>query len=182
MTIFCASRFVPYKHHAVMIDLVHELVRRGLNFRLRLAGEGPLLETIKNQVAKYQLTNVVKFLGRLDHEKTCQEIADASMYMQLSSDHLTKVRGGSYIHAEGMGRSILEALTAGTFVVAGKGGALPEVVAPPYGLLIKIDDFHTMVDQVADILKMPLVKRPIGDRFCWSKVFKGYEALFDDME
>lgn len=182
LTIFCAARFVPYKHHAIMVNLAHELVLRGYSFTLRLAGDGPFLEEIKSQVAKYKLTSVIKFLGVLDNEKTCQEIADATIYMQLSGDHLTKVPGGSYIHSEGMGRSILEALTAGTFVIAGKGGALSEVVVPPYGLLVNLDHFHTMVDQVADILKAPLVKIPIGDKFCWSKVFKGYETLFNYME
>ncbi|WP_184891053.1 glycosyltransferase family 4 protein [Candidatus Cardinium hertigii] len=181
LTIFCAARFVPYKHHAIMVDVAYELVLRGYSFTLRLAGDGPLLEKIKRQVAAYKLTNVIKFLGVLDHAQICQEMVEASIYMQLSSDHLTKVPGGSYMHAEGMGRSILEALTAGTFVIAGQGGALSEIVVPPYGLLVDIADFHTMVDQVEAILNTPLVKRPIGDTFCWSKVFKGYETLFDGM-
>lgn len=62
-TIFCAARFVPYKNHALMIDLVRELILRKYNVNLRLAGDGPLLGQIKKQVAKYNLTKVIKFGG-----------------------------------------------------------------------------------------------------------------------
>lgn len=177
-TIFCAARFVPYKNHILMVDLARELLIKNYKFTLKLAGDGPLLETIKKQVDRYNLTSMIKFLGVLDNEKTCQEIARANIYMQLSGDYLTEVPGGSYIHSEGMGRSILEALTAGTFVVAGKSGALSEIVVSPYGLLVDIDDFYTMVHHFEDSFNKSLIKRPIGDKFCWSKVFKGYEPLF----
>lgn len=181
-TIFCAARFVPYKNHSLMISLVHELILRGYIFRLRLAGEGPLLEQIKEQVNKNNLNSVVEFLGVLENEKICEEIINADIYMQLSCDKITEVPGGSYIHSEGMGRSVLEALTAGTFIIAGNSGALPEIITANRGLLINLNNFQQMVDQVEQILKYPQVKKPLEDKFCWSKIFKGYEELFKNIQ
>ncbi|WP_342278575.1 glycosyltransferase family 4 protein [Candidatus Tisiphia endosymbiont of Myopa tessellatipennis] len=180
-TIFCAARFVPYKNHSLMISLVHELVLRGYSFKLRLAGEGSLLEQIKGLVDKNDLSSVVEFLGVLENEKICEEIINADIYMQLSCDKVTEVPGGSYIHSEGMGRSILEALTAGTFIIAGNSGALPEVITADRGLLVNFNDFQQIVNQVEQILKYPQVRKPLDDKFCWLKIFKGYEELFKDI-
>ncbi|WP_419234778.1 glycosyltransferase family 4 protein [Rickettsia endosymbiont of Nabis limbatus] len=177
-TIFCAARFVPYKNHSLMISLVHELVLRGYSFKVRLAGEGPLLAQVKKQVDKNNLNSIIEFLGVLENEKICEEIINADIYMQLSCDKVTEVPGGSYIHSEGMGRSILEALTAGTFVIAGNSGALPEIITSNNGLLLDFNDFQQIVNQVEQILKYPKVKKPLDDKFCWLKIFKGYEELF----
>jgi glycosyltransferase involved in cell wall biosynthesis len=175
LIIFCAARFVPYKNHARLINLFQNLRLRGHNLKLKLAGDGPLLEPIQELVIKLGLTPFVDFLGVLNNEKTCQEIAQANIYMQLSSDKITEVPGGSYVHSECMGRSILEALTAGTFVVAGKGGALGEVVTKERGLLVEIDQVEKMTDQIDELLKKPLNILPFHNEFCWSNIFRKYE-------
>lgn len=179
LTIFCAARFVPYKNHSLLLSVIHELILRGHDLRLRLAGDGPLLTQTQKQVQKYNLSSVVKFLGVLDNKQTCQEISQANLYMQLSADQVTEVPGGSYIHSEGMGRSILEALTAGTFVVAGRSGALPEVVSEEHGLLVDLDNLVQITDKMEEILKEPPPRLPISDNFSWANVFKRYEKLFE---
>lgn len=180
LTFFCAARFVPYKNHSLMLSVLHQLVLRGYNFRLRLAGNGPLLEQAKEQVLKSNLSSVVEFLGVLDNEETCNEIANADIYMQFSTDQITEVPGGSYVHSEGMGRSILEALTAGTFIIAGKSGALPEIITTERGLLVNPDNLVETTDQIEQILKRPLTKLPFLDKFGWPKIFKRYEELFEE--
>jgi glycosyltransferase involved in cell wall biosynthesis len=181
LTIFCAARFVPYKNHALLLSIIHELVLRGYPLKLRLAGDGPLLAQAKEQVEKADLTSVVEFLGVLENEKTCQEIAQADLYMQLSTDVLTEVPGGSYVHSEGMGRSILEALTAGTYVIAGHCGALSEIVTPDRGVLLKVqDDVETMVNQVEEILRNLPARQPFIEDYAWEKLFKRYEGLFHE--
>lgn len=161
-----------------MISLIYELVLKGYKFKLRLAGDGPLLKDVKEQVNANNLNSVVDFLGRMENEKICEEIINADLYIQLSSDRTTEVLGGTYIHSEGMGRSILEALAAGIFVVAGNSGALPEIITVDRGLLVDLENFEQMVDQIEKILKNPPIKKPIDDKFCWSKIFKGYEEIF----
>ena len=179
LTIFCGARFVPYKNHSLLLSIIQNLILRGHDLRLRLAGDGPLLSQIQEQVKKYNLSSVVKFLGVLDNKQTCQEIAQANLYMQLSSDLVTEVPGGSYIHSEGMGRSILEAITAGTFIIAGKSGALPEIISKKQGLLVDLDNLGQITDKMDKILKDPPPRLPISNNFSWANVFKRYENLFE---
>jgi glycosyltransferase involved in cell wall biosynthesis len=177
ITIFCAARFVPYKNHSVLISLIHELNLRGHDLVLRLAGDGPLLVQILRQVQQNNLDSIVKFLGVLDNKQTCQEIAQAHIYMQLSADQMTEVPGGSYIHSEGMGRSILEALTAGTFVIAGNSGALSEIVTKDRGLVVDLDNVGQITEKVEHILKNLPPRQPFINDYCWANIFKRYEKI-----
>ena len=179
LTVFCAARFVPYKNHSLFLSVIHSLILRGYQLKVRLAGEGPLMEDAHNQVIRSGLESVVEFLGVLDNQEVCEEITHADIYMQLSGDQLTQVPGGSYIHSEGMGRSILEALTAGTFVIAGQSGALSEVVKKDRGLLLEMDDVDAMIDKIAEVLKKRPQRSPFTDQFSWKKVFNLYEELFE---
>jgi len=180
LTIFCAARFVPYKNHTFMLSVIHKLALRGYDFKLRLAGDGPLLCQAREQVNKANLSSVVEFLGVLDNNKTCNEIASANIYMQLSTDQITKVPGGSYIHSEGMGRSILEAITAGTFIVAGNSGALSEIITRDRGLLVNIDNLEQTTNQIELILRNPPAKLACDDQYSWTNLFKSYEELFEN--
>lgn len=180
-TIFCAARFVPYKNHSLMISIINELVMRGLKFKVKLAGDGSLLTKIKQQVQGHNLNSVVEFLGILDNSTICKEIYNADIYMQLSKDQITEVEGGSYIHSEGMGRSILEALSTGTFIIAGKSGALPEIVKPPHGLLLNLENAKKMANQIAPIIQETPIKGKIKTNFDWKEIFMGYEKLFGNV-
>lgn len=181
LTLFCAARFVPYKNHALLLSVVSQLISRGHCLRLRLAGDGPLLESAKQQVFRYHLIPVVTFLGALDNMATCHEIASADVYIQLSSDHLTPVPGGSYVHSEGMGRAILEAITAGTFVIAGHSGALSEIVTAARGVLLDLDPIDQLIEKIEKILRSLPPRTPLVEAFGWQHLFRHYEALFESM-
>jgi glycosyltransferase involved in cell wall biosynthesis len=181
LTIFCAARFVPYKNHSLMLSITQKLASKGYNLKFKLAGEGPLLEQIRRQVIEEDLSSIVEFLGVLDNSEICNEIAKADIYMQLSGDRITKVQGGSYIHSEGMGRSILEALTVGTFIIAGNSGALPEIIPPDRGLLINLDDLEKITDQIEQIIRNPPAKLPLLNKYGWNVIFEHYEELFESI-
>lgn len=176
--IFCAARFVAYKNHSLLISVISNLVQEGYELEVRLAGEGPLLQEIKEQVKKERLTSVVSFLGVLDNEKVCKETASAHLYMQLSTQHLTEVPGGSYLHCEGMGRSILEAITAGTFIIAGKSGALEEIVSEDRGLLLDLNDREGITAKISSILAALPKRNPFSEKYDWLHIFNQYETLF----
>jgi len=178
-TFFCAARFVPYKNHLLLLEIAEKLTKKGHVFQLHLAGDGPLLEEAKKQAAARNLGSVVQFLGVLDNENTCCEIAKSDAYLQLSGEKQTSVLGGSYIHSEGMGRSILEAISAGTFVIAGQGGALPEIVKNKRGILVDLEDRDNLLKKIEEVIKSPPKKAPFTDTFSWSNLFKRYEETFE---
>lgn len=179
LVFFCAARFVPYKNHSLLISVFSRLIKKGYQINLRLAGDGPLLKDIVDKVNFEQINEYVTFLGAIDNETTCKEIVRADLYMQLSIDQLTEVEGGSYLHSEGMGRAILEAISAGTFVVAGNSGALSEIVYKERGILI--DDFNEdyIVNTLEEIINKPPLALKSTDIYSWNSYFKLYENFFE---
>lgn len=180
LKLFCAARFVAYKNHTLLIELIDSLIKRGHILELNLAGDGPLRENIQQLVKSKKLENSVKFLGTLENRRVCLEIANSDIYIQLSCDYLTKVEGGSYLHSEGMGRSILEAISAGTFVIAGHSGALSEIVTPDRGLLLDLNDVDAMVESLEQVFLKKPPRRSLYYGYCWSEVFKKYELRMED--
>ena len=108
-------------------------------------------------------------------------MAQADLYLQLSSDYEAKIPGGSYIHTEGMGRSILEAISSGTYVIAGKCGALSEIVTERRGKLISLENTEDLVREIEKIVaKLPMQLIPTSE-YSWNNLFKCYEDLYESV-
>lgn len=58
------GRFVAQKNHDFLIDIFNEIHKKNNNSILLLAGQGPLMEDIKNKVRELNLEDSVKFLGQ----------------------------------------------------------------------------------------------------------------------
>lgn len=58
------GRFVEQKNHKYLIDIFDEVHKKNKNSILLLAGQGPLMNEIKEKVNKLRLEDNVKFLGQ----------------------------------------------------------------------------------------------------------------------
>lgn len=58
------GRFVAQKNHDFLIDIFNEIHKQNADSILLLAGQGPLVENIKNKVKELHLEDNVKFLGQ----------------------------------------------------------------------------------------------------------------------
>lgn len=179
LTFFSSARFVPYKNHHLLINIFNELHRQGREYSLILAGDGPLLSQM---IANAKGNPNITFLGRCENYVVLQQVMNADIYIQLSSDYKTRVPGGFYIHTEGMGRSILEAISVGTFVVAGRCGALEEIITPEIGKLISFDSFGEIINTLQTIFNSPPKKKSPTDIFNWNYIFKQYENLYESFD
>jgi glycosyltransferase involved in cell wall biosynthesis len=179
--LFCAARFVPYKNHALLISVVHALRLRGHNIHLILAGDGPLLNKIQEDVRIKELEKNVTFLGPLTNEDVLKTMLESHFYIQLSTDYPTEVPGGTYLHSEGMGRSFLEAISGGIFVIAANSGAISEIVTKERGLLVDLDHFEDLVLSIENLLQTPPHTPSPIDTYSWENLFKGYERLFGNL-
>lgn len=178
---FSACRFVPYKNHMMLLRLFGKLKDKGHNFKLKLAGDGPLLQTIKEKVIEMNLENWVEFIGVLSNHEVLKEMSFADFFIQLSSEHLTEVSGGNYIHAEGMGRSILEAISCGTYLICANTGALPEIVKPETGLLLNLNNEMDMLNKLENLICSKINEKKQVDSFSWKKCFEKYDLIFQEL-
>ncbi len=58
------GRFVPVKNHNFLIEIFNEIYKKNKNSILILAGQGPLMDSVKIKVKELNLEDNVKFLGQ----------------------------------------------------------------------------------------------------------------------
>lgn len=97
----------------------------GTDLHLKLAGDGPLLDTLRE---KYSSHPNIEFLGRCDAETVSKLLTEASA-MCISS-----------ICYENNPLSVIESLCAGTPVVGAEIGGIPELLTPDNGITFRAGD------------------------------------------
>lgn len=127
-TLITAARLTAWKGVGQLIAALHHVP----DVRLLVAGDGPLLETLRQQASP--LGQRVLFLGRVSRHQL-------NLYLQ-AADYLALYSG-----YEGLSHTLLESLRAGTPVIASDKGGNPEVVQHGVnGLLVKYGDGQALVE------------------------------------
>ncbi len=107
------SALAPGKGHGDLLRAMAVAVEEAPGLKLWLAGEGPLLARLQAEARALGLEPSVQFLGfRTD----IQALLHAADFFCLATQ------------SEGLGSSILEAMSAGLPVVATRVGGIPEIV------------------------------------------------------
>jgi glycosyltransferase involved in cell wall biosynthesis len=132
-----AGRMVYQKGHEYLIAIAAKLKEKGVDFKLLLAGTGPLESKIREQVKQVGLTNEVVFLGFVN---------DIAQFMNSIDIFLLTSRW------EGFGFVLAEAMAAGKPLVAFDISSNPElVVNNTNGYLVKpfdVEDFASKTIQL----------------------------------
>lgn len=176
----CAARFVHYKNHEKLIEVFKILKERGYSVELLLIGDGSLLDKCKALVSKYGLKDSVFFKGPQDNLQVLKSIYNAMYYIQLSAEFKIEVPGGSYIHAEGMGRSILEAISLGTHVITTNTGALSEIINAQTGTLINTSSVQDIAEIIIGLITTNQSKMRMSTMYSWENYFAKYDQLFKE--
>jgi glycosyltransferase involved in cell wall biosynthesis len=176
----CASRFVPYKNHDLIIEVFNQIKKNGLNFTLNLVGDGQLFESVKKKVYDFGLQDCVHMLGSRSNHQVIDEMIRSDFFIQLSSEYKTEVMGGTYLHAEGMGRSILEAISCGTHIISSSTGAISEIVNSENGTLVDLQNFDSIVRNIEGLIVKPTITRNPTDKYSWNNYFKMYNDIFNE--
>ncbi|MCC7208955.1 MAG: glycosyltransferase family 4 protein, partial [Anaerolineae bacterium] len=106
-----AARLTAWKGVDALIDALASLP----DVRLIVAGDGPEFGALKLRAAERGVAARVEFLGKVPHERM-DVLLRAADYLALYSGY------------EGLSHTLLEALVAGTPVIASARGGNPEVV------------------------------------------------------
>ena len=179
LILFCAARFVTYKNHYTLIELMSRLIENGFRVKLYLAGGGPLLDNIKSQVKSMDLSNYVVFLGEISPEEVTNFLSITDVYIQLSIEENRIVEGGSYIHTEGMGRSVLAAISSGTWIIAGNAGALPEIVYGARGVTVNPYDADQAMHALDRWLGNGCPRTEQTREYSWDNYFEKYRSFIE---
>jgi colanic acid/amylovoran biosynthesis glycosyltransferase len=121
LQIAAISSLFEVKGHRYLIEACRLLKLRGVDFRCRLAGDGPLREKIEQQVTASGLSDRISVLGGLDRAGVLDLLATSDVVAQPSVQTADGKR-------EGIPVALMEAMAAGLPVVASAISGIPELV------------------------------------------------------
>lgn len=136
--ILAVGRFVEKKapHHTIVAFA--KIAAKHPGARLEMIGDGALFETCRQLVEQAGLQERITLHGECAHEVVHRKMAQAAVFVQHS---VTAANGDT----EGLGVSILEAMSSGLPVVSTRHNGIPEaVVDGETGLLVDEHDVEGM--------------------------------------
>ncbi len=134
-----AGSLVGHKDHANLLEAVAHARQSFPDLWLVIAGEGPLRADLESKAARLGIADHVRFLGQ--RKDAPRVIRAGTVYVSSS-------------WSEGLGTSILEALAAGTPVVATRAGGADEMVIPGRtGWLVPVRDSAALGKALVECLR-----------------------------
>ncbi|QEM10960.1 glycosyltransferase [Mucilaginibacter rubeus] len=137
------------------------------NYVLTIAGDGPLMNTLKEEVINTGLNERVTFIGEI---KNVAEVISKHDLLVLSS------------FTEGFPNVVLEALSVGVPVVTFRVGGVDELIREGFnGFIAEQNDLRTLQQQIiracSQTWQHPNIKADISERFGLNKIGLAYETL-----
>jgi len=149
--ILYAGNLVRSKGVDLLLQAAALLSRRGVQYELKILGEGP---------AQPALRSLADQLGIVSRVTWASFVPQAQMPQEYGASTVTVLptRG----NAEGLGLTLVEALLAGSAVVAMPAGGIPEVVRhEETGLLARRDDPADLAQQIERLLVNPHLRESL---------------------
>ena len=132
----------PIKGHRVLLEAASRLAERGVDFRLKIVGDGPERENLERISLGLGLSGQISFLGERDDIPSL--LSGADLFVLPTTGR------------EGLGIAALEAMASGLPVVASRLGGLPELIRHDRtGLLVPPGDPGALEEAIREILSDP---------------------------
>jgi glycosyltransferase involved in cell wall biosynthesis len=175
LLVLAAGRLESQKRFDRLIEIAARLIPQYPNVRILVAGDGPLRETLEQQVRSHALEDRVSFVGFLsDFAQIC---SDADLFL-LTSDK------------EGTPNALLEAMAAGVACVSFGVGAVPEILSGDLrDNAVAPGDVEAMTARVALLLDDNSLRKSVGEQmraraateFSLDASMRKFEHLFQEL-
>ncbi len=174
--IVTVASLVKNKGHLVIIDAIKSVIKEDTIIKLLVIGDGPLKSELEEYVIECDLASHIHFAGIRKDVFALLDMADLFI---LSS-----------IEREGLGVSIIEAMSMGVPVIGTSIGGIPELIenqvsgllVPPgnsYELAVAIRQLVADKDQRRKMVKQ--AKKIYEQKFTAVKMVKQIELLYDGL-
>lgn len=155
--LLAVGRFIEKKAPHITIEAFSKAHRALPQARLRMVGDGPLLEDCRTLAKTLGIADAVAFLGAQPHAVVQEEMRRARSFVQ----HSVEAANGD---CEGTPVAILEASASGLPVVATRHAGIPDVVVEgETGFLVDERDTDAMAAGMLSLLREADLARKLGE-------------------
>ena len=145
------GRFFPEKGVAILLQAAAILRREGLDFEVRLIGDGPQRPKLEEMIAQNDINSCVHITGYLTGADLTEALRDVRVVVMPS------------VCEETAGLAAIEQMMRGRLVIASKIGGLSEVVDDA-GLMFPPGNAQALADCMQSVLKDASIVDSIGLR------------------
>lgn len=139
----CVGRICAQKGQLLLIEAVHRLAQRGIEFELVLAGDGEMRAAVEEMIKQYGLAERVRITGWISSKQVREEILSARGLVLPS-------------FAEGLPVVIMEAMALRRPVLSSCITGIPELVRPgETGWLFSAGSVDELAAAIEDFLIQP---------------------------
>lgn len=151
------GRFTEKKAPQVTLKAFAGVLQSNPEARLRMIGEGPLLEACRKLATDLKINSAVVFLGGQSHAVISEEMQRARCFVQHSVVSPTGDQEGTPV-------AIIEAGATGLPVVATRHAGIPDVVVEGQtGFLVDEHDEASMTQHMLRLLQEPALAGQMGE-------------------
>ena len=158
---------LPVKRWERLLTAAATLKNTGLRFQVRIAGDGPLKESLEQVAHALDLDDCVHFLS---HTDDIPRLLAASSFVVHTADN------------EGCPNAVMEAMACGRPVVATDAGDVRYLVEDGLsGFVVPVQDQRMLVDRMETLMRNPQLRRRMG-KVARAKAEQGFglERLVDE--
>ena len=156
LKLITVGRLDKVKGHFYCIEVVNELVKKGLNVSLTIIGEGSERLTLETLIQQYRLEKYICLLG----SKNAQEIRNE---LQVHDIYLLLAVPVDFERRESQGLATIEAQACGLpAIVFDSGGVKYTVQDEKTGFLCKEFDVNTVVEKIELLYLNRLLLKKMG--------------------
>jgi glycosyltransferase involved in cell wall biosynthesis len=158
-------------------DLLHAFAhkfRGEKDVELRIGGEGPLRQELRQLVRELNIADQVVFLGQIEREAVFLEMKECDAYVQPS-------------HYETFGVTLIEALACGKPVIATACGGTECIVREGNGVLVPPQDIERLGEAMAQVRRgiedydAVLIRKDCIERFGSQTIAKQLSSVYEQV-
>lgn len=166
------GRFSAQKNHKKMVKAFSKLHEKYPDIILKLVGDGPLIDEIKEEIMTYGLEDSVFFLGSMNNVYPVYKTADVFLLPSIY---------------EGMPITLIEAMGFGLPIIASNVGGIPDMLENGVSALLCVPEIDSIVENMELLYLNKSLREKLGTeakrvslKFSAKKMIMEYMKIYEN--